>query len=101
MLSAHGIEHAELQYETFEPFAAKLNGSAMEGVNRLLEVLRKRVAEELVSQKATKDSLVFDEALVLKYFGTDTSLSVSKPAVCDYTTAFEEIHKREFAFTMN
>lgn len=101
LLSAHGIEHAELQYETFEPFAAKLNGSAMEGVNRLLEVLRKRVAEELVSQKATEDSLVFDEALVLKYFGTDTSLSVSEPADGDYTTAFEEIHKREFAFTMN
>ena len=101
LLSAHGIAHAELQYETFEPYAAKLNGSAMGGVSRLLDVLKKRVAGELVSQNAIKDSLVFDEALVLKYFGTDTNLSISKPADGDYAAAFEEMHKREFAFTLN
>ncbi|KAF5011575.1 hypothetical protein FDECE_2340 [Fusarium decemcellulare] len=100
LLSAHGIAHAELQYETFEPFAAKLNESAMAGVDELLDKLRKRVTEELVSQKASQDSLVFDEALVLKYFGTDTNLSISKPADGDYAAAFTEMHLREFAFSM-
>ncbi|KAF4446402.1 hypothetical protein FALBO_17081, partial [Fusarium albosuccineum] len=100
LLSAHGIAHAELQYETFEPFAAKLNEGAMAGVNELLDKLKKRVTEELVSQKASEDSLVFDEALVLKYFGTDTNLSISKPADGDYAAAFTQMHLPEFAFSM-
>ncbi|KAM0426116.1 hypothetical protein ACHAPT_008747 [Fusarium lateritium] len=101
LLSAHGIAHAELQYETYEPYAAKLNDSAMEGVNQLFETLKKKVAAELISQKASEASLVFDESLVLKYFGTDTNLSVSRPDDGDYASAFKDMHIREFAFSMN
>ncbi|KAF4949717.1 hypothetical protein FSARC_13415 [Fusarium sarcochroum] len=101
LLSAHGIAHAELQYEIFEPFAAELNDKATDGVNNLLSSLKKKVTTELVSQKASEESLVFDEALVLKYFGTDTNLSISKPADGDYASAFTAMHLREFAFSMN
>ena len=100
LLSAHGIDHAELQYESYEPYAAKLSNS-LEGVNHLFQGLRKKVTEELVSQGAAKDSLLFDEALVLKYFGTDTNLSISRPVDGDFERAFTETHLREFAFTMN
>jgi 5-oxoprolinase (ATP-hydrolysing) len=101
LLSAHGIAHAELQYEIFEPFAAELDGKAMEGVENLLSALKKKVAKELVSQKSSEESLIFDEALVLKYFGTDTNLSISKPADGNYAAAFTAMHMREFAFSMN
>ncbi|SCN98004.1 related to 5-oxoprolinase [Fusarium fujikuroi] len=101
LLSAHGIAHAELQYEVFEPFAAELDAKAMEGVKTLLLTLKSKVTEELVSQKAAPESLVFDEALVLKYFGTDTNLSISKPADGDYAAAFTAMHLREFAFSMD
>ena len=101
LLSAHGIAHAELQYEASAPYAAQLRGPAMAAVNALLTALRKRVTEALVSQGAAEDGLVFDEALVLKYFGTDTNLAVSKPADGDYARAFRETHLREFAFSMS
>lgn len=101
LLSAHGIGQAELQYETFEPFAHELNEAIMSDVERLLASLREKVTQELVSQKASKDSLTFDEALILKYFGTDTNLSISKPDDGDYGTAFRMMHLREFAFSMN
>ncbi|KAF4945616.1 hypothetical protein FGADI_11797 [Fusarium gaditjirri] len=101
LLSAHGIAHAELQCEIFEPFAAELDINAMKGVESLLLRLKDKVTKELVSQKASEESLVFDEVLVLKYFGTDTNLSISKPADGDYAAAFTAIHLREFAFSMN
>ncbi|EGU78903.1 hypothetical protein FOXB_10561 [Fusarium oxysporum f. sp. conglutinans Fo5176] len=101
LLSAHGIAHAELQYEMFEPFAAELDFKAMKGVESFLLTLKDKVTKELVSQKASEESLVFDEVLVLKYFGTDTNLSISKPADGDYAAAFTALHLREFAFSMN
>ncbi|WKT50691.1 Hydantoinase B/oxoprolinase [Fusarium oxysporum f. sp. vasinfectum] len=101
LLSAHGIAHAELQYEMFEPFTAELDIKAMKGVGSLLLTLKDKVTKELVSQRASEESLVFDEALVLKYFGTDTNLSISKPADGDYAAAFTALHLREFAFSMN
>ncbi|KAF5017700.1 hypothetical protein F66182_10356 [Fusarium sp. NRRL 66182] len=101
LLSAHGIAQAELQYEAYEPFAAQLGEEAMDGVDNILASLRAKVTQELVSQDASEESLVFDEALVLKYFGTDTNLSISKPPDGDYAAAFTEMHLREFAFSMN
>ncbi|KAF5985504.1 5-oxoprolinase [Fusarium bulbicola] len=80
LLSAHGISHAELQCEMFEPFASELDTKAMNGVESLLLKLKGKVAKELVSQNASEESLVFDQVLVLKYFA---------------------LHLREFAFSMN
>ncbi|KAM5380050.1 hypothetical protein ACJZ2D_003697 [Fusarium nematophilum] len=100
LLSAYGIEHAELQHETFEPYAAELSDASMGGVGDLLASLKKKVSGELVAQGAEERSIVFDESLVLKYFGTDTNLSISKPADEDYASAFKKMHLREFAFSM-
>ncbi|KAF4336972.1 hypothetical protein FBEOM_9162 [Fusarium beomiforme] len=101
ILSAHGIAHAELQYEIYEPFAAELNEHAMDEVHKVLTSLKIKVTKELVSQHSSQESLIFDEILVLKYFGTDTNLSISKPADGDYAAAFKSTHLREFAFSMN
>lgn len=102
LLSAHGISLAELQYEAVEPFADKLgSASAAEHVSARLAALRKRVGDELQSQGAEVGSLSCEEALVLRYFGTDTNITVAKPADGDYARAFEETHLREFAFSMS
>lgn len=37
----------------------------------------------------------------MKYFGTDTSIIISKPADGDYVSAFKAYHLREFAFNLN
>lgn len=101
LLSAHGISLAELQFETFEPYAEKLSTEALGHVKSRLAALRDRVAQELQSQGADQSSLGFEESLVLRYFGTDTNITISKPDDGDYAKAFEEIHLREFAFSMD
>ncbi|KAL0934416.1 5-oxoprolinase (ATP-hydrolyzing) [Colletotrichum truncatum] len=101
LLSAYGIAQAELQHETLEPYGSKLDEAAKSHVADRLAALKSRVSEELLSQGADADSLVFDESLVLRYFGTDTNLTISKPEDGDYGAMFAATHIREFAFSMN
>ena len=101
LLSAYGIAQAELQYEALEPYAAKLDNDALVHVNARMDALKEKVSQELVQQGADAGSLVFDESLVLRYFGTDTNLTISKPADEDYASLFTAEHVREFAFSMS
>ncbi|KAM0330761.1 hypothetical protein ACHAQA_003715 [Verticillium albo-atrum] len=100
LLSAYGISQAELQSETAVPFTGKLTGDYLTKVETHLASLRATLERELVAQGANAESIEFDESLVLKYFGTDTTLTIPKPADGDYKTAFETVHLREFAFSM-
>ncbi|WYZ43436.1 hypothetical protein EsH8_VI_001135 [Colletotrichum jinshuiense] len=100
LLSAYGIAQAELQHEALEPYGSRLDAAAAAHVAGRLAALRAAVAEELRSQGAGADSLVFDESLVLRYFGTDTNLTISRPEDGNYAAKFEETHLREFAFSM-
>lgn len=70
-------------------------------MRKRLSVLRRKVGDELLSQGAREETLRFDESVVLRYFGTDTSISVSKPANEDYAAAFRAHHLREFAFNLS
>lgn len=101
LLSAHGIAQAELQYEVFEPYAEVLGDNAMQHIESRLKVLKGRVGQELASQGAEAETLSFEESLVLRYFGTDTNITISKPEDGDYATAFRDHHLREFAFSMS
>lgn len=100
LLSAHGISLADLQYEAFEPYAARLSAEAMGHVESRLATLRDRVHKELTSQGADEQLLSCEESLTLRYFGTDTNITISKPADGDYAKSFEQTHMREFAFSM-
>ncbi|ETS82095.1 hypothetical protein PFICI_07097 [Pestalotiopsis fici W106-1] len=101
LLSAHGISQADLQYESFEPlsldFGMDLNGF----IKERLSLLREKVAAGLLAQGAQESTLRFDESLVMKYFGTDTTITVTTPDDLDYGAAFEALHLREFAFKLN
>ncbi|ORY66563.1 Hydantoinase B/oxoprolinase-domain-containing protein [Pseudomassariella vexata] len=101
LLSAYGIAQAQLQTESYEPYAGNFTVDILDPIRERLAILREKVAEELVSQGAKRDTLTYDESLVLRYFGTDTSITVSKPADENYGSAFKAIHLREFAFTLN
>lgn len=100
LLSAHGISLADLQYEAFEPYADKLDADAMDHIESRFAALQNRVQAELTSQGADELSLSYERSLVLRYFGTDTNITVSKPADGDYARSFEQTHLREFAFSM-
>ncbi|CAJ2510615.1 Uu.00g062400.m01.CDS01 [Anthostomella pinea] len=101
LLSAYGISQAELQHETYEPFAGKFTMEALGQIRKRLEVLKRKVSEELLSQGAQESTLHYDEALTLRYFGTDTTITITKPADEDYGAAFKAHHLREFAFNLN
>ncbi|KAK2023308.1 hydantoinase B/oxoprolinase [Colletotrichum zoysiae] len=102
LLSAYGIAQAELQHEALEPYGRRLGGEAAVAAHiaARLAALRARVGAELRAQGAGEASVAFDESLVLRYFGTDTNLTIARPADGDYAAAFEATHLREFAFSM-
>ncbi len=66
-----------------------------------MEGLKQTVREELIAQGVNAKSLQFDESLSLRYFGTDTNLSISRPHDEDYGAAFIAEHMREFAFALD
>lgn len=101
LLSAYGISQAELQHEVLEPYSSKLGSVVPETIRDRLAELRARVSAELLDQGASQSSLSFDESLVLRYFGTDTSITILRPSDEDYAAAFTANHLREFAFTLN
>ncbi|KAK8072524.1 hypothetical protein PG996_005872 [Apiospora saccharicola] len=101
LLSAYGISQAELQHESYEPYAGKFTMESLGHIRDRFKGLRQQVSEELVSQGAELDSITYDESLVLRYFGTDTTITISKPDDEDYGAAFIAHHLREFAFTLN
>lgn len=101
VLSAYGIAHAQLQYEASEPLVGAFSKALLPAINAKIDALKKKVLDELSSQGASESSIMFDESLSLRYFGTDTNISISKPENEDYATAFEAVHIREFAFQMS
>ncbi|CAK4032749.1 Hydantoinase B oxoprolinase-domain-containing [Lecanosticta acicola] len=100
LLSAYGISRAQLQHEESIPFSGDWSPDVLARIRSQTEFLRKRVEQILMSQGARSDTLEYSEAVNLRYFGTDTSLTISQPADEDYGRAFVEEHRREFAFTM-
>ncbi|KAI1343698.1 Hydantoinase B/oxoprolinase-domain-containing protein [Xylariaceae sp. FL0016] len=101
LLSAYGIAQASLQHEEQAPLSGKMDQKALDGIRQRLILLRSRVSDELLSQGAHEQSLEYDEAVTLRYFGTDTTITISKPEDEDYGAAFRAHHLREFAFNLN
>lgn len=100
LLSAYGISQAQLQYEASEPLSGTFSLDELPRIRERLSHLRAQVTKELASQGARTESLRFDEILSLRYFGTDTNLSIRKPDDEDYGRAFVAEHLREFAFNL-
>lgn len=100
LLSAYGISQAQLQHEESCPFSGDWSEHILPRIQSQLEVLRTKVEEELKTQGAASESIEYDETISLRYFGTDTSLTISTPNDLDFGRAFTQEHAREFAFTM-
>ena len=69
-------------------------------IRQRIQKLKENVREELIAQGASDKTLTFDESLSLRYFGTDTNLTISRPEDEDYGDAFIKEHMREFAFVL-
>ncbi|KAK7211459.1 hypothetical protein V2G26_018637 [Clonostachys chloroleuca] len=82
LLSAYGISQSQLQTDTTEPYSGDWSSDELPHIRR-----------------QPKKTLQFDESLSMRYFGTDTNISISRPQDEDYGKAFTTEHLREFAFT--
>jgi 5-oxoprolinase (ATP-hydrolysing) len=101
ILSAYGLSQAVLQAQSFEPYTGSFCMAELPDIRSKLERVRTKVKEELTSQGATPDTVVYEESLSLRYKGTDTNLSVPRPHDEDYGAAFSTMHLREFAFKLD
>ncbi len=85
-----------------EPYGGKLGAEGTSAhVAARLEALRAEAAAALQAQGASAASLRFDETVLLRYFGTDTSIAIRTPADGDYAAAFRAEHLREFSFNLS
>lgn len=100
LLSAYGISQSQLQQEVSEPFSGDFKLEHLPLIRQRLERLKDIVRGELVAQGASEESLQFEESLSMRYFGTDTNLTISRPSDEDYGAAFVSEHMREFAFVL-
>lgn len=100
VLSAYGISQADLRCEEVEPFTGNFSVDDLDTVRHRLRELGVKVKADLQSQGARDDTVSCEESLVLRYFGSDTTINVPKPPDEDYGKAFEGLHFREFAFNM-
>jgi 5-oxoprolinase (ATP-hydrolysing) len=90
-----------LQYESFDPYTGNFEMGALPVIREKLAAVRARVQDELVSQGAQEESLTFVESLDMRYFGTDTVITIPKPDDEEYAAAFSAHHLREFSFVLS
>lgn len=100
LLSAYGISQSQLQFDTSEPYAGDFSASELPRIRERIEALKRVVRDELLAQGASEDSVRYDASLSLRYYGTDTTLSISTPEDEQYDKAFVAEHVREFAFAL-
>ncbi|KAI9166366.1 putative hydantoinase b oxoprolinase protein [Paramyrothecium foliicola] len=101
VLSAYGIYQADLQSEKVEPFTRNFSVDGLDTIRHGLEELKSKAKADLQSQGAREDTISYKEKLILRYFGSGTTVNVVKPADEDYGKAFERHHFCEFAFNIN
>ena len=110
ILSAYGMALADVVYEAQEPFNLEFCKENMTKISAKLQILSRNCAENLSKQHFTKDKIVLESFLHLRYEGTDCALMVS-PGISnkkyhivdgfeDYETAFLERYQSEFGFIL-
>ncbi|KAF4538168.1 uncharacterized protein LTHEOB_10938 [Lasiodiplodia theobromae] len=98
-ISAASVEL--VAYEIVEPFVGSFKESLHIPIDAKFEALKVKVREELLSQGALESSITFEKSLSMRYFGTDTNISIPEPDDANYVKAFEAAHLREFAFQLS
>ncbi|OCF34545.1 5-oxoprolinase (ATP-hydrolysing) [Kwoniella heveanensis BCC8398] len=101
ILSAYGMAMAEVAVDVSEPFVQEFSKSSIPTIEGRFEGLKTRALKQLQDQGVSEDTVVYDCYLNLQYAGSDTTLMILRPEDDDFSRAFVEEHKREFAFTLD
>lgn len=109
ILSAFGLSLADIVVERQIPFGSALTPDSMAMITEELLKLRVDAAQNLTSQKFSKESMQFTSYLNCRYAGTDTTIMTSinengcnstADLVHAYEVAFRNIYMREYGFEL-
>lgn len=113
VLSAYGMALADVVDESQVPESQTWSdeGNAKSELRKKMEELKKKSTTKLLDQGFSKDKIVFEEYLNMRYRGTESALMVVKPAAEEvkkdfegddwaFGKAFIKQHEQEFGFTL-
>lgn len=113
VLSAYGMALADVVDESQVPESQTWSdeGNAKSELKEKMEELKKKSTAKLLDQGFSKDKIVFEEYLNMRYRGTESALMVVKPAEEEvkkefggddwaFGKAFIKQHEQEFGFTL-
>lgn len=109
VLSAYGMALADVVDESQVPESQIWSGegNAKNELKEKMEELKRKSTSKLLDQGFSKDKIVFEEYLNMRYRGTESALMIVKPAKEDFDgddwafgKAFVKQHEQEFGFTL-
>ena len=113
VLSAYGMSLADVVDESQVPESQTWSdeGNAKTELKKKMEELKKKSTAKLLDQGFSKDKIVFEEYLNMRYRGTESAIMVIKPSEEEvkrefgdddwaFGKAFIKQHKQEFGFTL-
>ncbi|AJD53233.1 5-oxoprolinase (ATP-hydrolysing) [Thalassospira xiamenensis M-5 = DSM 17429] len=101
VLSAYGMGLADIRAMREQAVEAKLETSALAGLDESLEALAAEARGELHEQGITDAKISMLKKLHLRYDGTDNPLIVDFGDVASIKAQFEEQHKQRYGFVMD
>ncbi len=98
VLSAWGIGLADLVELRQAPVQAALDGKSLAAAGRTLARLGDEAAAALATQGVSRDAIVVEHRLRLRYEGSDTTLEVALAEETEVRAEFAAAHERRFGF---
>ncbi|WRT67612.1 uncharacterized protein IL334_004584 [Kwoniella shivajii] len=101
ILSAYGMALADVAVDVSEPYVQEFSQNSIPTIEGRFDGLKAKATRRLVEQGESADLVVYDCYLSMQYAGSDTTLMILRPEGNDFTRAFIEEHRREFAFVLD
>lgn len=98
VLSAYGMQLADVVEEVQEPASFLLKEQNHAEIESVLEHLKKKAGDKLKAEGFKDEDIVYEQYLNLRYQGTESAIMVPKGEGWDFFETFCALHKREFGF---
>lgn len=101
VLSAFGMGLATIQTERQAVIGDTLDQDGIERLRETIEALKASNSADLTTQGVDKEEIGHRPSALLRYRGTDTTISVGVTDVVEMRDTFERDHRRQFGFVAN
>jgi 5-oxoprolinase (ATP-hydrolysing) len=100
VLSAYGLSLADAVHEAQEPAAEAFQGKLSDSGQARLGHLGQVAVGALVAQGYSKESVVLERYINMRYEGTDNAIMILETTDTPFGDAFEALYQREFGFVL-